>query len=152
MALETYDLDHVDLLASSFERLLGRKLISGEFASSAERAKVLYEAPFCLLSHGTEDVPIFNYGNLAAQQAFELSWDELTRMESRKSAEAITQEERDELLSRVTKFGFIDDYKGIRVSSTGQRFMIEDAIVWNLIDEQGVYRGQAAALFKWYML
>lgn len=152
MSTELYDLEHVDLMLSSFKRLLGRELTSGKFSSPAERAQALYEAPFCLLSHGTEAVPIFNYGNLAAQRAFELSWEELTQMESRKSAEEITQEERDELLARVTKFGFIDDYKGVRVSSTGKRFMIEDAVVWNLIDEQGVYRGQAAALFQFTVI
>ena len=38
-----------------------------------EEAEALMDAPFVVLSHGTEDDPIFNYGNLAAQKLF-LEW------------------------------------------------------------------------------
>ena len=48
------------------------------------------------------------------------------------------------LLDRVTSSGFIDDYAGIRISAKGRRFRIENAIVWNLIDADGVRHGQAA--------
>ncbi len=34
-----------------------------------------------------------------------------------------------ELLARVRKFGFIDDYSGVRVSSSGRRFIIEGCTV-----------------------
>jgi hypothetical protein len=56
------------------------------------------------------------------------------------------------LLARVRKYGFIEDYKGVRVSSSGKRFLVEDSIVWNMIDENGTYRGQAAVLYKWSTL
>lgn len=147
-----YYTDHVELMISSFANLTRRKLLEGDYASALDRARALYEAPFAVVSHGTEDIPIFNYGNLAGQKAFEMSWTEFCHLESHKSAEGITQEERDALLARVTADGFIDDYRGVRISSTGQRFMIEDAVVWNLVDEDGVYRGQAAVLYKWSSL
>lgn len=44
----------------------------------------------------------------------------------------------------VAAQGYIDDYKGVRVSSTGKRFMIKQCIVWEVIDADGVRRGQAA--------
>ena len=47
-------------------------------------------------------------------------------------------------LDRVNAQGFIDDYAGIRISAKGRRFRIGNAIVWNLIDADGVRRGQAA--------
>ena len=64
---------------------------------------------------------------------------------SRLSAEAPDRAERQALLERVSARGFIDDYAGVRVRPTGERFRIESATVWNLIDEDGVRRGQAAA-------
>ncbi|MEA3642760.1 MAG: MEKHLA domain-containing protein [Lamprobacter sp.] len=44
----------------------------------------------------------------------------------------------------VAERGFIDDYRGVRVSASGRRFMIEQASVWNLTDAQGRPAGQAA--------
>lgn len=40
--------------------------------------------------------------------------------------------------------GYIDDYKGVRISSTGKRFLIKQCIVWEVFDAAGVRRGQAA--------
>lgn len=73
-------------------------------------------------------------------------------MPSRLSAEPVSREERARLLAEVSKNGFIDNYTGVRISRTGKRFLIEHAIVWNLLDEQGVYRGQAAMFRDWKYL
>ena len=48
--------------------------------------------------------------------------------------------------------GFIDDYAGIRISKTGRRFRIAQATVWNLLDERGIYSGQAAMFLRWEFL
>ncbi len=138
--------EHAKQLHQSFEDLLGRPLIE---CAEGDLAEQLFHAPFALLSHGTESDPIFNYGNRCALNLFEMTWEQLTRTPSRLSAEAPVKEARDALLRRVTEHGFIDDYQGVRVSSTGQRFLIEEAVVWNVIDSVGVFRGQAAALYKW---
>ena len=138
--------EHAKLLNQSFELLLGRPLLE---SPSDEFAQALYEAPFAVLSHGIEPDPIFNYGNRCAMELFELSWEQLTATPSRLSAEAPVKEERDALLKRVSEQGFIDDYQGVRISNTGKRFLIEDAVVWNVIDSAGKFRGQATALYKW---
>lgn len=143
--------EHVELLESSLLRMTGRRLVDPELWGRA-RYQSLFEAPFCVVSHGTEEDPVFNYGNRTALQLFEMTWDDFTNLPSRRSAEPLVREEREELLARVTQHGFIDDYKGVRVSSSGQRFFVDDAVVWNLADESGAYRGQAAALFKWTKL
>jgi hypothetical protein len=70
-------------------------------------------------------------------------------MPSRLSAEPLAREERARLLARVAARGYVDDYTGVRISSTGRRFRVRDATVWNLTDEQGYYRGQAACLRRW---
>jgi hypothetical protein len=53
------------------------------------------------------------------------------------------------LLEAVTRHGFIDDYRGVRVSQSGRRFLIENATVWNLLDEAGAPYGQAATFSVW---
>lgn len=143
--------EHAELLLSSFYRLTNKQLIDPSL-SQVERYRLLNEAPFCVVSHDTAEVPVFNYGNKIALHMFELSWPEFTQLESRKSAEPSVQSERERLLNRVAEYGFIDDYKGVRISSTGQRFFVEKAIVWNLVDGLGVFRGQAAVLYEWTVL
>ena len=44
--------------------------------------------------------------------------------------------------------GFIRDYAGVRIAASGRRFRIDDAVVWNLVDADGVRHGQAAAPTK----
>ena len=156
-----YLIEHVSLLLSSFYRVTGEHLIpvgdgvvdemNGGIVT-AETARSIFHAPFALVSHGTELDPIFNYGNKTALNVFELSWGEFTALPSRQSAEPMNRDERAKLLEAVTQHGFINDYRGIRISSNGKRFWIENAIVWNLIDENGLYRGQAAVFHQWTYL
>jgi hypothetical protein len=74
---------------------------------------------------------------------------QLARTPSRLSAEFAERADRDRLLQAVARRGFIDDYAGVRVSSTGRRFRIEQAAVWNLVDAAGDIHGQAAAFARW---
>ncbi|SDM40567.1 MEKHLA domain-containing protein [Catalinimonas alkaloidigena] len=150
--LETdFYLQHGQLLCDSYRRWTGKSLLDTE-ATSEERIEYLFHAPYALLSHGTEADPIFNFGSLVALQLFELDWAAFTRLPSRKSAEPMNRDERARLLERVTRYGYIDDYEGIRISATGQRFVIQQATVWNLVDAHGVYRGQAALFDHWQPL
>ena len=59
------------------------------------------------------------------------------------------RQERARQLERVRRDGFIDDYAGVRISATGKRFRIEQAVVWNLIDGNGEIHGQAATFDRW---
>ena len=94
-------------------------------------------------------LPILNYGNRAALELWELDWDRLTRMPSRETAEPMHRDERAEFMDRVRKDGFLSGYRGIRIASSGKRFSIEDALIWNILDEQGRVCGQAATFEKW---
>jgi hypothetical protein len=73
---------HVQLLLDSFAQLLGRELIPRE-GSAAEQAEQLFQAPFVVVSHGTEADPILNYGNAAALALWEMSWEAFTQTPSR---------------------------------------------------------------------
>ncbi len=135
-----YQAGHVRLLLTSFRRFVGRALVE-DGPDAAER---LFKADFVVVSHGTEADPILNYGNLAALRLWETDWESLTAMPSRKTAEPIHREARADLLARAAEHGFIDDYTGVRISATGRRFRIRNAIIWNLVDEAGAPAGQAA--------
>jgi len=139
------------LITRSLRHWTGRDLLPGLF-NPLGLAKNVFAAPFVLVSHGTEADPVLNYGNAAALALWETSWEELTRTPSRLTAEAPNREERARLLDAVTSRGFIDDYSGVRISKTGRRFRIAQATVWNLLDENGVYAGQAAAFSRWEFL
>ena len=139
---------HVQLLLDSFARLLGRELIFRQ-GSAEVQAERLFQAPFVVVSHGTEADPILNYGNAAALALWEMDLATLTRTPSRLTAEPVHRDERARLLERTRRDGYVDDYAGIRISSTGRRFQIEQAIVWNLVDAAGIHRGQAATFDRW---
>lgn len=46
----------------------------------------------------------------------------------------------------MTRDGCRDNYRGLRVAKSGERFWIEHATVWNLLDADGVLHGQAAVI------
>lgn len=139
---------HTLCLVRSYKKWTGRDLLAGNF-SPPELAEKVFNAPFVLVSHGTQADPILNYGNRTALELWEMSWDELTRTPSRLTAEAPNRKERARLLDAVTRHGFSDNYSGIRISKNGRRFQISRAIVWNLISETGEPCGQAATFSEW---
>jgi hypothetical protein len=116
------------------------------------RAEGPFSGVICAGFHGVEDDPVFNYANQTALELFEMSWEQFTILPSRHSAEPASREERARLLAQVSNHGYIDNYAGVRISSSGRRFLIEDAVVWNLIDDRGSYHGQAAVFDKWSYL
>ena len=73
-------------------------------------------------------------------------------MPSRKTAEPVERSERADMLKRGLQKGFIEDYQGIRITTTGKRFYIENAIIWNLQNDDGVRIGQAATFGEWKFL
>jgi hypothetical protein len=139
---------HVQLLLDSFARLLGRELVPRD-GTPDEQAERLFRTPFVVVSHGTQADPVLNYGNARALALWEMTWDDLTQTPSRLTAEPVHRDERARLLARTRTHGFVDDYSGIRISKTGRRFRIEQAIVWNLADAAGEHRGQAATFDRW---
>jgi hypothetical protein len=138
------------LMAASYRLWTGKTLM--EEQDPVRLTAALYEAPFVLVAHGTEADPVLNYGNLTAQKLWGLTWEELTRMPSRLTAEQPERSEREEFLRRVTEHGYVSDYSGIRVSASGRRFRIRRAVVWNVVGEDGSRLGQAAMFGEWEWL
>ncbi len=147
----SYLKQHVARLLYSFSYWTGRSLLEPD-SDPTEQARRLFNAPFVVLSHNTARDPILNYANRAGLALFELSWKEMVGRPSRTTAEPSGQVERQRLLAAVARQGYIDNYHGVRVTNTGRRFALEEATVWNLIDERGSYYGQAALFSQWRFL
>ena len=146
-----FQVENAHLIVHSHLRVLQRNLLA-DTEALVDLARRLYHAPFVVLAHDTALDPVFFYANRSAQQLFEMSWQEMVRLPSRHSAEPVLREERERLLSCVTRQGYIEDYAGIRIAATGKRFRITKATVWNLIGEEGNTIGQAAAFSEWATL
>jgi hypothetical protein len=142
---------HSQLMSESYRHWLNRELIS-ELPSPSDLAEALYQAPFVLVSHGMEADPLFNYANITAQTLWSLDWPHFVGMPSRHSAEPGERAQRSQALSSASQVGFTSGYTGIRISSQGRRFRILDGVIWNLLDNEGIYRGQAASFSRWEYL
>jgi PAS domain-containing protein len=144
--------ESAQLILTSYRLHFGRDLIAMNDPSPA--AQVLFEAPRAVLSalgpFGSDH--LFNYANRTALDLFEYSWDELMGKPSSASAEPVQRDERRRLLDQVGKHGFIENYSGIRISQTGRRFRIKKATVFNLLDDNGRYLGQAATFANYEYL
>lgn len=139
-----FQADHAALMMASYERLLGRPL--------AENAKALYHCDAVVLSHDGAADPVLTYGNLAGQRLWEMGWDQLTALPSRLTAEPAHQAQRDAMFNEMRRKGFIENYNGVRISASGRRFEIRNAVIWPLVDAAGVKKGEAATFREWQYL
>ncbi len=136
------------ILYRSFQHWTGKSLIE-RIDDPLLLSESLFKAPFVIVSHGTQADPIFNYGNLKALELWQMDWDDFTSLPSRYSAEPIERSERETMLTKTQTQGFFSNFRGVRISSKGDRFFIEDGIIWNLLDEQNQLCGQAASFSRW---
>jgi hypothetical protein len=139
------------IILNSFADVVGHQLIDRK-GTPEEQAEALFFAPFVVVSHGTQAEPIFNYGNQLALKLWEINWQDFIQTPSRSTAEPINQLERQQMLEQVAQKGYVDNYSGVRISSTGKRFLIKNTIIWNLRDRAGNYCGQAANYAEWDMI
>ncbi|GBG34690.1 Hypothetical Protein FCC1311_109122 [Hondaea fermentalgiana] len=132
---------HVARLVRSFARLTGGKSLPVlQEAKNLDDAEIWrrlhYDESVALLSTGPQEDPILNYGNLGAQKLFEVNWEELTSLPGRLTAGPMERQERQDFLDRVSKYGFVTDYSGIRTSAKGRKFRIVNANVWNVLPDE----------------
>ena len=139
------------ILLDSFASLLEYELIYRQ-GDKQEQAEALFKANFVVVSHGTEEDPVLNYGNQTALELWAMDWSDFVQTPSRLTAEPINREKREFVLKQVAKKGYIDNYNGVRISSVGQKFEIEQTIIWNLVDGFRNKCGQAATFYDWKML
>jgi hypothetical protein len=139
------------LLLNSFRRWTGRELLE-RAGDPSYQAHALFLSPFVVVSHGAEEDPLLNYGNQMALDLWELPWDQFVQTPSRLTAEPINRAEREWMLEQAKVCGYLDTYRGVRITSTGRRFLVDNARIWNVVDAQGQRVGQAASFAQWTWL
>lgn len=142
---------HSAALLDSYRDRTGRELIArgGDAATEAQR---LLDAPFVVVSHGTEADPLLNYGNRVALALWEMTPAQLLETPSRLTAEPMLREAREKLLAQTARDGFVSGYEGVRIGATGRRFRISNVTIWNVTDARGDPAGQAATFGRWTFL
>jgi len=144
-------IQHTQRLLRSFQHWTGRSLLAPA-ATPAATAQALFQAPFVVVSHGTQTNPIFNYGNQTALDLWEFDWSTFTQMPSRYSAEPDERRDRAQLLAAAKTQGYSRNYQGIRISRTGKRFRVVNVTLWEVLDETNHSCGQAATFDQWEFL
>ena len=142
------------LLLQSHQRGFGRPLLAGAAAASPLRLRCqeLFACGFPVLAHGTGQDPRLSYANAAALQAWETDWTGLIGMPSRLTAPESERQERRQALCQAHSQLAITGYRGIRISRKGRRFMINNARIWTLWDQEERVIGQAASFRDWWWL
>lgn len=144
-------LEWTQVLLNNYARLLKQELILRE-GTQLEQAACLFKSTFVVASHGLQDDPILSYGNQAALDLWEMNWEQFTQTPSRLTSEPVNREERARMLAQAKTYGYISDYRGIRISRSGKRFLVERATVWNIHKSDGTPLGQAATFSDWTYL
>jgi len=139
------------LLLDSFRHWTGRELIERQ-GDAQVQARRLFESPVVVVSHGTEADPILKYGNQTALNLWEMTWEQLIQTPSRLTAEPVNRAEREWMLEQARLRGYIDTYRGVRISGTGRRFLVENALIWNVLGAGQRQIGQAATFGQWTWL
>ncbi len=156
MTMQEEVIRHTQRLLHSFHHWTGASLLTNDDDQAALSqellSQALFEAPFVVVSHGAEADPILNYGNRQALKLWRMEWEQFTQTPSRLTAEPMERADRDRLLQQAKANGFINNYQGVRICSTGQRFSIHNVILWTVLDERGVGCGQAATFDQWTLL
>ncbi len=148
------DLDwqrQIQRLLNSYAQCVGIDLVDRS-GTAEEQAQRVFDAHFVVVSHGTQADPILNSANAIALLLWTMPLEHFLETPSRLTAEPMHRDERERMLEQTRRKGYIDDYQGIRISSTGRRFRIDRATVWNVVDEQGQPAGQAATFSEWVFL
>ena len=135
-------IDHVCMLDDSLKKLTGsgvseRMGVSIYVNEDGSRSKEAIFNNLCLnnryvlISHGTEDDPIYNFSNIAGLEAFHRTWEEVRKIPSRESVVLQSSDEkiRISLMKNVTANGFVEGATGIRVRGDGQFIRLVDAVV-----------------------
>ncbi len=134
-------------LLDSYHHWTGTQLLNR--STPEEDLLALWNLAQVVVAHGTQSDPAFVYGNALALELWEMSLDQFLGMPSRLTAEPLHRDERQRLLDATRKQGFVDDYRGIRISRTGKRFRIEKALLWMVLNRDENIIGQAATFYRW---
>jgi hypothetical protein len=140
---------HIQRLLRSYRRWSGQDLIP-ILGSPVDQARQLFEAPMAVHSHNHHVDPVFNYANRFTLHVYAMTWDEMLLTPSRLTADPSEREDRMRLLAQATAKGWATGLSAIRLNRLGKRFHIHNAVVWNVMAEDGSLLGQASTFTDWW--
>ena len=142
------------VLLKSHQWAFSRPLIATHQPGHSKRliCQNLFACGFPVLAHGTGEDPKLSYANAAALQLWDSHWDELIGMPSWLTAPDSERAERSNALVQAKRLDAVQNYRGIRISRKGRRFMINKARIWTLWDAEERICGQAACFSDWWWL
>ena len=142
------------LLLSSHQRAFKRPLIAAARPGQSIRLRCqeLFSSGFPVLAHGNGADPVLVYANAAALQLWGRPWADMVGMPSRLTAPDEVRSERRQALQVAQHQEAIRRYGGVRIDRAGRRFMIRNARIWTLWDEEQRSCGQAACFSDWWWL
>ena len=105
--------------------------------------------PYPVLAHDFSKDPYLNYANRQALSLWGISWEQMIKMPSKLTAPQEERSKREAILNYADKKHAIKGYTGIRISSKGQKFIIKDARIWTIWNDEERPCGQAATFNRW---
>lgn len=99
---------------------------------------------FGILSHGTQQDPIYNYGNWAALTLFDYSLEELCQTPSRYSTVESLMDDREKLIQQINDVGYGTISDAVRQTTNGSLFVIQKIWIWHVYHPDGRRIGLAA--------
>lgn len=150
--LQTEVIMHNLLMVESYKRKVGRPIMDD--AEIHEIAKLIWEAPYGVVSHDIESDPAnpkYDYANKAALELFQASWEELIGQPSSCTIEDMNQniEDRQKLLKRAQEDGSASVHSLWRKGLQGRPVCISNGLLWNIEAPSGSLIGQAIAIHEW---
>jgi hypothetical protein len=151
-------IEHSKYIVQTYFDLKGIELVPlSLFDRDPEAAakELFYMPDRVVLSHGIQcddDGPILNYGNSAALRLWKGTWEQLTSLPSKYTADADVRRNREEDMKKVTKYGYLDNYDGVRIAFDKTKFRISNVTIWNMNIDNNRRIGQAATFSRWEYL
>jgi len=134
----------IRLSSESLKKLTGKNLFD-RMEDVETYAHVHENERYAVLSHGTQDDPIYKYFNKGAFLTFRWPEDEVYKLPSRYSApDGAVRSDRAVMMQTVVDQDVREIPVAIRNTKFGEQFQLKDAILWNVYDDSGRRVGQTA--------
>ena len=144
----------INRLLISYQQAFAQPLLVCDQGIQYKRtaAQELFASPIAVLAHDHSADPLLTYANSTALRIWGHRWQTMVGMPSRLTAEESARRERASALQQAHQRAGFQGYCGIRINQEGRRFMIHNARIWPLWDENNGVCGQAAAFSNWWWI
>ncbi len=138
----------IELIASSYLRQARRPLVQ----KSDDVIAALWTAPCAILAQYELSDAATHFANRCALEVYETDYLGFSPQGQGSHAGKDGQASSNELFSAANHAGGVAKYSGNLMSCRGNRFRVQHAITWPLIDEGGACHGYAAMFDLWIAL